>query len=84
VWLLSFFIPFAACLLSCSNSSVNVAGARVYHVGMTAKLAEQKLEQNSTLLKAIEKDGAIGCLSEQLQSECQTLAQSPPFSTHPP
>jgi hypothetical protein len=28
------------------------------------KLEEQKLELNSTLLKVIEKDGVIECLSE--------------------
>jgi hypothetical protein len=31
---------------------------------MTTKLAELKLELNSALLKVIEKDGAIGCLSK--------------------
>jgi hypothetical protein len=31
---------------------------------MTAKLAEQKQELNTTLLKVIEKDGAIGRLSD--------------------
>jgi hypothetical protein len=33
---------------------------------MTTKLAEQKLELNSALLKVIEKDAAIKCLSEHL------------------
>jgi hypothetical protein len=53
--------------------SVAILEARVYRVGMTAKLAEQKLELNSTLLKVIEKDGAIWHLSEQLQSKSQIL-----------
>jgi hypothetical protein len=35
---------------------------------MTTKLAELKLELNSTLLEVVEKDGSIGRLSEQLQS----------------
>jgi hypothetical protein len=38
----------------------------LYRAGMTAKLAEQKQELNTALLKVIEKDGAIGRLSEQL------------------
>jgi hypothetical protein len=38
--------------------------------GMTTKLAEVKQELNTALLKVIEKDSAIGCLSEQLQSKC--------------
>jgi hypothetical protein len=46
---------------------------------MTTKLAELKLELNSALLKVIEKDGAIGCLSEQLQSECRALILSSSF-----
>jgi hypothetical protein len=29
------------------------------------------------LLEVIEKEGAIGCLSEQLQSECQVSPSSP-------
>jgi hypothetical protein len=33
---------------------------------MTSKLAEQKKELNSALLKIIEKDISIGRLSEQL------------------
>jgi hypothetical protein len=31
---------------------------------MVAKLAEVKQERNATLLKVIEKEGAIGCLLE--------------------
>jgi hypothetical protein len=58
---------------------VVVAGVLVYRVGMIAKLAELKQELNTTLLKAVEKDGAIGRLAEQLQSECWTLALSSPF-----
>jgi hypothetical protein len=55
----------------------------VYRAGMTTKLAEVKQELNTTLLKVIEKDGAIGRLSEQLQSKCRTLALSSTFlQTH--
>jgi hypothetical protein len=36
---------------------------------MTSKLAEQKQELNTTLLKNIEKDNSIGRLSEQLESK---------------
>jgi hypothetical protein len=46
---------------------------------MTAKLAEQNQELNAALLKVIEQDGAIGRLSEQLQSKCRILTLSPPF-----
>jgi hypothetical protein len=43
---------------------------------MVAKLAAVKLERNAVVLKVIEKEGAIGHLFEQLQSECQALAPS--------
>jgi hypothetical protein len=46
---------------------------------MTTKLVELKQELNTALLKVIEKDGVIGRLSKQLQSECRTLALSSPF-----
>jgi hypothetical protein len=39
---------------------------RVYRAGMTSELAEKKQELNAALLKVVEKDGAIGCLSELL------------------
>jgi hypothetical protein len=45
----------------------------VYHAGMTSKLAEQKKELNTSLLKVIDKDGAIGRLSEQLESKSSIL-----------
>jgi hypothetical protein len=45
---------------------------------MTTKLAEVKQELNTALLKVIEKDGAIGRLSKQLQSRCRNLTLSPP------
>jgi hypothetical protein len=51
----------------------------VIHTRMVVKLAEVKQERNAALLKVIEKDGAIGRLSEQLQSKCQILAPSSPF-----
>jgi hypothetical protein len=54
-------------------------GARVIRTGMTVKLAEQKQELNSAILKVIEKDGTIGRLSEQLQSKRRALTPSPPF-----
>jgi hypothetical protein len=69
----------AAHFLSCSDLLVLVVGARVIHTGMTAKLAEQKQELNVTLLKVIEKDGAIRRLLEQLQSKYQTLSLSSTF-----
>jgi hypothetical protein len=53
-----------------------VAGARVIHARMVAKLAAVKQERNAAVLKVIEKEGAIGHLSEQLQSECRTLVLS--------
>jgi hypothetical protein len=77
--LLSFFVSLTARFLSCCDSLVVVAGARMSRAGMTAKLAEQKQELNTTLHKVIEKYGAIRRLSEQLQSKCRTLALSPPF-----
>jgi hypothetical protein len=53
-----------------------VAGARVIHAGTVVKLAAVKQEWNTSVLKVIEKEGAIGRLSEQLQSECRTLVSS--------
>jgi hypothetical protein len=53
-----------------------VAGARVIHTGTVVKLAVVKQEWNAAVLKVIEKEGAIGRLSEQLQSECRTLVSS--------
>jgi hypothetical protein len=41
----------------------------VYCAGMTSKLAKQKQELNSALLKIIEKDNSIGRLSKQLESK---------------
>jgi hypothetical protein len=46
---------------------------------MVTKLAEAKQERNAALLKVIEKDGAIGRLLEQLQSECRGSTPSFPF-----
>jgi hypothetical protein len=53
-----------------------VAGARVIRAGMVPKLAVVKQEWNVVVLKVIEKEGAIGRLLEQLQSECRTLVLS--------
>jgi hypothetical protein len=50
---------------------------RVYHAEMTSKLAEQKQELNTVLLKVIEKDGVIGRLSEQLGSESESWFHLP-------
>jgi hypothetical protein len=41
-----------------------VARERVIHAGMVAKLAAVKQERNAAVLKVIEKEGAIGRLSE--------------------
>jgi hypothetical protein len=51
----------------------------VIRTRMVTKLAEAKQERNAALLKIIEKEGAIGRLSEQLQSECRALTPSSPF-----
>jgi uncharacterized protein YhbP (UPF0306 family) len=40
---------------------------------MVAKLAVTKQERNVAVLKVIEMEGAIGRLSEQLQSKCRAL-----------
>jgi hypothetical protein len=48
----------------------------VTRAGMVVKLAATKQERNAAVLKVIEKEGAIGCLSEQLQSECRALVLS--------
>jgi hypothetical protein len=77
--MLSFSIPFTARFLTCSDLFVAISGMRVYRAGMTSKLAEQKVELNSALLKVIEKDGAIERLSEQLQSKSRILILSPSF-----
>jgi hypothetical protein len=76
----SFFVSLTAHFLSRSDLLVVVAGARVIHAGMTTKLAEAKQEQNTALLKVMEKDGTIGRLSEQLQSKCQISALPSLFS----
>jgi hypothetical protein len=51
---------------------------------MVTKLVEVKKERNAALLKVIEKEGTIRRLSEQLQSECQSLnpSSSPPRAHH--
>jgi hypothetical protein len=67
---------FAACSLLDPDSLAVVAGARVIRVGMVAKLVAVKQEPNAAVLKVIEKEGAIGRLTEQLLSECRTLVSS--------
>jgi hypothetical protein len=49
----------------------------VYRAGMTSKLAELNQELNTTLFEVIEKDSAIGRLSEQLESKSRILVPSP-------
>jgi hypothetical protein len=56
-----------------------ISGMRVYRAGMTSKLAEQKQELDTALLKVIEKDGAIERLSEQLQTKSRLLVLSSSF-----
>jgi hypothetical protein len=56
----------------------------VIRAGMVANLAKVKQERNTALLKVIEKEGAIGRLSEQLQSECQVLVPLFFSSANPP
>jgi hypothetical protein len=73
---LLFFVWLIACSTSHPDLLGMVAGAHMICTGMVMKLAEVKQEWNAALLKVIEKEGAIGRLSEQLQSECQTLVQS--------
>jgi hypothetical protein len=46
-----------------------VAGARVIRARMVVQLAAVKQERDATILKVIEKEGAIRSSSEQLQSE---------------
>jgi hypothetical protein len=52
------------------------AGACLIRVGMVAKLAVAKQERNAAILKVIEKESGVRRFSEQLQSECRTLALS--------
>jgi hypothetical protein len=66
--------------LSDPDSLDVVAGVRVIHAGMVAKLAAVKQERNTAILKVIEKEGAIRRLSEQLQSKCRSLVLSSSFS----
>jgi hypothetical protein len=70
---------FFDCFLVCPDLFLDISGMRVYRTGMTSKLAEQKQELNTALLKVIKKDGAIECLSEQLQSKSRILVPSPSF-----
>jgi hypothetical protein len=41
-----------------------VAGPRVIRAGMVAQMATVKQERNVAVLKVIEKDGVLKCLSE--------------------
>jgi hypothetical protein len=68
--------------LSAPDSPVVVAGARLIRAEMVAKLAVAKQERNAAILKVIEKEGGVRRLSEQLQSECQTLVVSSSSQAH--
>jgi hypothetical protein len=76
---LLLFIWLIACCTSHPNLLVVLARASAIRTRMVAKLVEVKQERNAALLKVIEKEGAIGRLSEQLQSECRVLVQSSPL-----
>jgi hypothetical protein len=52
-----------------------VAGSRVIRVGMVVQLAMVKQERNAAILKVIEKDSVLKCLSEQLQNVQTELEQ---------
>jgi hypothetical protein len=77
--MLSFTITFVVSFLACPDLSLAISGMRMYRAGMTSKLAEQKQELNTALLKVMEKDGAIERLLEQLQSMSRILVLSPSF-----
>jgi hypothetical protein len=49
----------------------------MYRVRMTSKLVELNQELNTALLKVIEKDSAIRCLSEQFESKSIVRVLSP-------
>jgi hypothetical protein len=51
---------------------------------MVAELAAVKQDRNTAVLKVIEKEGAIGRMSKQLQSECRALALSSLLLASPP
>jgi hypothetical protein len=75
-----FLSPFSFCLpLAHSDVSSAAPRMRVYRAGMTSKLAEQKLELNSALLKVIKKDNSFVRLLEQLESKPGILTPSLPF-----
>jgi hypothetical protein len=84
VWSLFFFVWSIACSLSYLDLLAVAAGACVIRSRMLTRLAEAKQEQNAALLKVIKKEGTIGFLLEQLQSECQALTPSSPFFANPP
>jgi hypothetical protein len=68
---------FVVCFLEFPDLFLDISGMRMYRARMTLKLAEQKQEMNTALLKVIEKDGAIECLSEQLQTKSRISVPSP-------
>jgi chromosome segregation ATPase len=55
-----------ACFLSRHDLMTMVAGSRVIRVGMVVQLAMVKQERNTAILKVMEKDGVLKCLSKQL------------------
>jgi hypothetical protein len=65
----------STCFLSRLDLKILVAGSRVIRVGMVVQLAMVKQEQNAAILKVIEKDSVLKCLSEQLQNVQTELEQ---------
>jgi ATP-dependent Lon protease len=65
----------SACLLSRLDLMTLVPGSRMIRTGMVVQLATVKQERNATILKVIEKDGVLKCLSEQLQKVQAELEQ---------
>jgi hypothetical protein len=70
-------VRFCVCFLSELDLVTMVAGSRVIRAGMVAQLATVKQEWNAAVLKVIEKDSVLKCLSEQLQSTFCTWVLSP-------
>jgi hypothetical protein len=52
------------CFLSRLDLKILVARSHVIRAGLVVQLATVKQEQNDAILKVIEKDGVLKCLSE--------------------
>jgi hypothetical protein len=63
-WVLVYL---SACFLSRLDLMTLVAGSRVIRTRMVVQLEIAKQEQNTAILKVIEKDSVLKHLSEQLQ-----------------